>query len=56
MCNTKHAEELKQLENQFNEVSDWLLNNNMLHPKWEEKEAEFKRLDNEIENLLFKMK
>ncbi len=45
-------EQLLELENQFNEVADWLLTNNMLHPEWDNKTKNFNELDEQIINLI----
>ena len=40
--------ELERLESLFNELSDWLLNNNLLHPDWDKKVEEFNATDIKI--------
>ena len=44
--------ELFDLENKFNAVSDWLLTNNILHPDFQNKIDEFNKLDEAIFNLI----
>ena len=47
--------ELERLESLFNELSDWLLNNNLLHPDWDKKVEEFNATDIKIETMIFKI-
>jgi len=44
--------ELIELETKFDEVSEWLLTNNLLHPEWNNKTKIFNELDEQITNLI----